>query len=248
MLATGFDTVIGHTGGPQSQAIAQFCVDPKLEARRTTQRPLTDSMVIGRRARLDRSLPFVANSLLVLIETAHRELERDQEAAKASLATASRILNAEVECHSSDACLPRRGLAAWQVIRVRDYVDRNLHRSINVRDLSQVARRSPAHFSRTFKLAVGESPHAYVVRRRVERACHLMITCAASLSDIALSVGLSDQAHLCRLFRQTYGQSPAAWRRARDLEASRPEAVSRTYGEVQAIRAAKDKMDRPAGR
>jgi hypothetical protein len=119
MRATGFDTVIGHTPGPQSQAIVQFCVDPKLEARRTTQSPLMDSMVIGRRARLDRLFPFVASSLIELIETARRELERDQEAAKTSLATASRILNAEVECHSSDACLPRRGLAAWQVIRVR---------------------------------------------------------------------------------------------------------------------------------
>jgi AraC family transcriptional regulator len=248
MRATGFDTVIGHTPGPQSQAIAQFCVDPKPEARRTAQSPLTDSMAVGRRARLDRLHPFVASSLVELIEIACRELERDQEAAKASLATASRILNAEVECHSSDACLPQRGLAAWQIIRVRDYVDRNLHRAINVQDLSQVARRSPAHFSRRFKLAVGESPHAYVVRRRLDRACHLMITGAASLSDIALSVGLSDQAHLCRLFRQTYGQSPAAWRRARDLEASRPEADSRTYGEVLAIRAAKDEMDRPTDR
>jgi AraC-like DNA-binding protein len=74
-------------------------------------------------------------------------------------------------------------------------------------------RRSPAHFSRKFKLTVGESPHAYVMRRRLERACHLTMTTVASLSDIALSVGHSDQAHLCRLFRQAFGQSPANWRR-----------------------------------
>ena len=93
----------------------------------------------------------------------------------------------------------------------------NLHRIIHIRDLSAVARRSPAHFSRKFKVAVGDSPHAYVVRRRVERACHLMMTSAASLSEIALSVGFSDQAHLCRLFRQAFGQSPANWRRERGI-------------------------------
>jgi AraC-like DNA-binding protein len=86
-----------------------------------------------------------------------------------------------------------------------------------VRDLSAVARRSPAHFSRKFKLAVGDSPHAYVVKRRLETACHLMMTSAEPLSEIALSVGFSDQAHLCRLFRQAFGQSPAHWRRERGI-------------------------------
>jgi AraC-like DNA-binding protein len=44
-----------------------------------------------------------------------------------------------------------------------------------------------------------------------------MMTSAASLSEIALSVGFSDQAHLCRLFRQAFGQSPANWRRQRAI-------------------------------
>jgi AraC-like DNA-binding protein len=158
---------------------------------------------------------FLANSLAQLLETARRELERDREAAKASLATASTILQAEIERCSGANGSTRGGLAAWQILRVRAYVDSNLHRTIHIRDLSAVARRSPAHFSRKFKLAVGQSPHAYLVRRRLERACHLMITGVASLSEIALSVGFSDQAHLCRLFRQAFGQSPANWRRER---------------------------------
>jgi AraC-like DNA-binding protein len=52
-----------------------------------------------------------------------------------------------------------------------------------------------------------------------------MITSAASLSEIALSVGFSDQAHLCRLFRQAFGQSPASWRREREVP---DEVTSRT--------------------
>jgi AraC family transcriptional regulator len=160
---------------------------------------------------------YLANSLAQLLETARRELERDREVAKASLATASTILQAEIERRSGANGSTGGGLAAWQLLRVRAFIESNLHRTIHIRDLSAVARRSPAHFSRKFKLAVGESPHAYVVRRRLERACHLMMTSASSLSQIALSVGFSDQAHLCRLFRQAFGQSPASWRRGREI-------------------------------
>jgi AraC family transcriptional regulator len=165
----------------------------------------------------DQQFRLVANSVAKLVETARRELERDQEAAKASLVTASHILQAEIERCSGANGSTRGGLAAWQILRVRAYIDNNLHRTIHIRDLSAVAHRSKAHFSRKFKLAVGEPPHAYVVRRRLERACHLMMTSGASLSEIALSVGFSDQAHLCRLFRQAFGQSPAHWRRERGL-------------------------------
>jgi AraC family transcriptional regulator len=165
----------------------------------------------------DQQFHLVANSLVRLLDTARRELEGDRDAAKALLATASHMLQAEIErCSGGNGCT-RGGLAAWQIVRVRAYIDSDLHRTIHIRDLSAVARRSPAHFSRKFKLAVGESPHAYVVKRRLERACHLMMTSAEPLSEIALSVDFSDQAHLCRLFRQAFGQSPAHWRRERAI-------------------------------
>src|ERR1700738_761923 len=173
----------------------------------------------------DQQFHLVANSLAKLLETARREVERDGEGAKASLATASHILQAEIERCSGANGSTRGGLAAWQIARVRAYVDSNLHRTIHIRDLSAVARRSSAHSSRKIKLAVGASPHAYVVRRRLERACHLMMTGAEPLSEIALSVGFSDQAHLCRLFRQAFGQSPANWRRERGIPG---EVTSRT--------------------
>jgi AraC-like DNA-binding protein len=162
-------------------------------------------------------LDYLVKGLAKLLETARRELDSDREAAKASLVTASHILQAEIERCSGANGSARGGLAAWQILRVRTYIDSNLHRTIHIQDLSAVARRSPAHFSRKFKLAVGESPHAHVVRRRLERACHLMMTSAEPLSEIALSVGFSDQAHLCRLFRQAFGRSPASWRREREI-------------------------------
>ncbi len=112
----------------------------------------------------DQQFHLVANSLAKLLDTARRELERDREAAKASLVTASDILQAEIERCSGANGSTRGGLAAWQIVRVRAYIDSNLHRTIHIEDLSAVARRSPAHFSRKFKLAVGESPHAYRIK------------------------------------------------------------------------------------
>ena len=162
---------------------------------------------------------YLANNVFELLETTKRELERDREAAKASLATASSILQSEIERRSRAKGVRPGVLAGWQMARVRAFIDANLHRTIHTMDLSAIARRSTAHFSRSFKKAFGEPPHAYVVRRRLERACHLMITSSASLSEIALSVGFSDQAHLCRLFRQAFGQSPSRWRR--DFESRR---------------------------
>ena len=165
----------------------------------------------------------LANNVVELVETAKRELERDHAAAKASLATASSILQSEIERRSRTKGARPGALAAWQIARVRAFIDENLHRTIHTKDLSAVAQRSTAHFSRSFKQAFGEPPHAYVVRRRLERACHLMTTSSASLTDIALSVGLCDQAHLCKLFRQALGQSPSSWRR--DLEPARMSSI-----------------------
>ncbi|WP_376706254.1 AraC family transcriptional regulator (plasmid) [Mesorhizobium sp. ISC25] len=158
----------------------------------------------------------LANSLALLLEAATSELEHDREAAKTTLAAAASILRSEIDRRSAVHGTRTGGLAGWQIARVRSFIDRNLHRTIHASDLSAIARRSTAHFSRSFKLAFGEPPHAYIIRRRLEEACHMMLTSSASLSEIALNVGCSDQAHLSKLFRQAFGQSPANWRRERE--------------------------------
>ena len=88
-------------------------------------------------------LPFgyLASSLAQLLEVARRELEHDREAAKASLATASTILQSEIERHSGARRSRTAGLAGWQIARVRSFIDKNLHRTIHTQDLSAVARR-----------------------------------------------------------------------------------------------------------
>jgi len=159
----------------------------------------------------------VANSLIQLLETAKQDLDRDRPAAKALLAKASSILQLAVDRRSSANGSGTGGLAGWQVARVRAFIDENLQRTIHTRDLCSVARRSAAHFARSFKHSFGESPHAYVMRRRLEKACHLMMTSSESLSQIALSVGFSDQSHLTKRFKQTIGQSPSKWRREHEI-------------------------------
>jgi len=158
----------------------------------------------------------LASSLVQILETAKRDLERDREAAKALLAKASSILQSEIERRSGASDSGTGGLAGWQIARVRAFIDKNLHSTIHTKDLSAVARRSAAHFARSFKQSFGESPHAYVMKRRLETACHLMMTSSESLSQIALTVGFSDQSHFCKRFKQAFGESPSNWRRERE--------------------------------
>jgi AraC family transcriptional regulator len=111
-------------------------------------------------------------------------------------------------------------LLAWQARKVRDYIDSHITGPVLVADLCGLIQRSEAHFSRSFKRTFGESPHAFVIRRRLELAARYMLQTDVSLSDIALRCGFTDQAHLCKHFRQSTGQTPAAWRRARRTQDS----------------------------
>jgi AraC-like DNA-binding protein len=90
-----------------------------------------------------------------------------------------------------------------------------LANSILLDTLAQVVRLSTGHFCRAFKISVGETPHAFVIRRRVRRAQSLMLSTNDPLSQIAVACGLTDQAHLTRLFRRMVGETPLAWRRSR---------------------------------
>jgi AraC family transcriptional regulator len=167
----------------------------------------------------------LATSLIHLLECASRCLDQDREKAKASIARAASLLQVEFDRRNADADeRPSQGaLVAWQVNRVRGYIDAHLESSIQIRDLAAVARRSSAYFCRAFKTTFGETPHAFVVGRRLHRAAELMLTSDDTLSQVALACGFADQAHLCKMFRQRHGQSPAVWRRQRRDAGSRNE-------------------------
>lgn len=105
------------------------------------------------------------------------------------------------------------GLAPWQLRSVVQHIEAYLGSTIMVEALAGVARLSTGHFCRAFKVTTGETPHAFLIRRRVRRAQTLMLQTDDTLSHIAYACGLTDQAHLTRLFRRVVGVTPLIWRR-----------------------------------
>ena len=161
--------------------------------------------------------PDLTASLVQLLDSAQRNLEADREAAKASIARAWSLLRIEVDRTAAGAAqrsVPG-ALAGWQVHRVKAYVDEHLEGTIHICDLAGVVRRSTAYFCRAFKRTFGETPHAFIIQRRLHRAVELMLTSDAALSEIAVTCGFTDQAHFSKVFRRHNGQSPAVWRRER---------------------------------
>jgi len=154
--------------------------------------------------------------VLTLLDEAVRQLQPNEEVAYGTILEATSFLRRQIESEPAQG-LPDGGvrLLAWQARKVRDYIDGHITGPVHVADLCVLIGRSKAHFSRSFKRTFGESPHAFVIYRRLELAARYMLRTNAPLSHIALRCGFTDQAHLSKHFRQSTGQTPAAWRRAR---------------------------------
>ena len=157
-------------------------------------------------------------SVIGLLDVATQKLESSKEAAQSALEQATSLLQEQVREHPRGSSRAASGLLAWQVRKVREYLDAHITGRVLVLDLSAVVNLSEAHFSRSFKRTFGQAPHAFVLRRRLELAARLMLESTESLTDIAQRCGFTDQAHLCHHFRRSMGESPAAWRRARRSE------------------------------
>ncbi|WP_244601270.1 MULTISPECIES: helix-turn-helix domain-containing protein [Rhodopseudomonas] len=114
---------------------------------------------------------------------------------------------------AAKSCGP--GLARWQLNRVLRHIEQNIDCSLRIRDLAQLIDLSPSHFARGFRQSLGVAPRNFLLERRVARAKDLIQSTDLPLSEVALACGLSDQAHLSRIFRRFTGTTPNAWRRQR---------------------------------
>ena len=125
---------------------------------------------------------------------------------------------------------------ARHLLRAKDVADARYSEPLGVDDLAGAAGLSRAHFSREFRRAFGESPHAYLLTRRLERAAALLRTTDRTVADICFSVGLRSVGSFTTSFTRSYGMSPTAYRAAfppASQQAQIPTCVLRFYGRPQ---------------
>jgi AraC-like DNA-binding protein len=101
---------------------------------------------------------------------------------------------------------------ARHLLRAKDLADARYFEPLGVDDLARAAGLSRAHFSREFRRAFGEPPHAYLLTRRLERAAALLRTTDNSVAEICLAVGLQSIGSFTTSFSRTYGKSPTSYR------------------------------------
>jgi len=126
------------------------------------------------------------------------------------------------------------------LLRAKDLADARYFDPIGVDDMARAAGLSRAHFSRAFKAAFGESPRAYLLTRRLERAAALLRTTDRSIGDVCLSVGLQSLGSFTTSFTRMFGMAPAAYRAAHPPASAHmvvPWCVARAYGRPPVRRA-----------
>ena len=125
---------------------------------------------------------------------------------------------------------------ARHLLRAKDLADARYAEALDVDDMAAAAGLSRAHFSREFRRAFGETPHVYLLTRRLERAAALLRTTDRSIADICFSVGLSSIGSFTTSFTRMFEKSPAAYRASFPPAVAKvvvPSCVVRAYGRPQ---------------
>jgi AraC-like DNA-binding protein len=120
--------------------------------------------------------------------------------------------------------------------RAKDLVDSRYAEALTVEDLARAAGFSQAHFSREFRRAFGDSPHAYLLTRRLERAAALLRGTDSTVADICMAVGLESVGSFTTSFVRMFGKTPMAYRASFPPAATYalvPACVLRVYGRPQ---------------
>ena len=120
---------------------------------------------------------------------------------------------------------------ARHLLRVRDLMDRAFAAPLDVPALARSAHVSESHFSRSFKAAFGETPHQYLLSRRMERAKALLRAGELSVTEVCLAVGFTSLGSFSTQFRRFVGESPTSYRNRTGHEelAAIPSCLVRRY-------------------
>jgi len=103
----------------------------------------------------------------------------------------------------------------WRIRRSLEEIEARLADDIGLIELAAAVGLSPSHYATLFRTATGMPPHAWLVKRRVERACELLLNPHSSITDIAFALGFPSSQHFATTFRKHIGASPSEWRKAR---------------------------------
>ena len=125
---------------------------------------------------------------------------------------------------------------ARHLLRAKDLADARYSEPVDVDAMARAAHLSRAHFIRQFRRAFGESPHAYLLTRRLERAAAMLRTTDRSVADICFAVGAQSVGSFTTTFTRTYGKSPGAYRASFPPAAQHaliPTCVLRAYARPQ---------------
>ena len=119
--------------------------------------------------------------------------------------------------HSNRSRAPKtatpQSIPSWKMRRVIEFIEENLDNDLRLEAMAAEVEVSPLYLPRAFKAAVGQSPHQYVLARRIERAKDLLRNTQVPIADVAFSSGFSSQSHLSNWFLKLVGVSPATYRR-----------------------------------
>jgi AraC family transcriptional regulator len=96
--------------------------------------------------------------------------------------------------------------------QLKDYIEENLGEDLAIATLAAQIPMSQFHFARAFKTATGESPHRYIMQRRIERAKILLSVAQLTVAEVAYQVGFSNQSHFTAQFRKAVGITPKQFR------------------------------------
>src|SRR5947199_7889776 len=96
--------------------------------------------------------------------------------------------------------------------RARDLMDRDYAEPLDVPALARAALMSPAHFSRQFRAAYGETPYSYLMTRRIERAMALLRRGDLTVTEVCVEVGCTSLGSFSARFTELVGESPSSYR------------------------------------
>lgn len=158
--------------------------------------------------------PLLEQLALAIISALHDGTAED----RLYVETMARMIAIHLAREHSTRSRPRSAPAADALSRRRlrhlvDYIETHLGDELSLEAMAAEVGLNPFYLSRVFKAALGQSPHQYVLERRMERARTLLRETATPIAEIALSTGFSSQSHLSNWFRRRVGVSPAAYRR-----------------------------------